>query len=41
MNLKPYGGYAGWQPMHIVLEGQAKGSTTTVSQLWIDPRYGH
>jgi hypothetical protein len=41
MNIKPYGGYEGWQPMHIVLEGQAKGLDYHVSQLWIDPRYGH
>jgi hypothetical protein len=41
MNIKPYGGYEGWQPMHIVLEGQGKGLDYNVSQLWIDPRYGH
>lgn len=41
MNIKPYGGYVGWQPMHIVLEGQGKGLDYEVSQLWIDPRYGH
>jgi len=41
LNIHPYGGYVGWQPMHIVLEGQGKGLDYQVSQLWIDPRYGH
>jgi len=41
MNIKPYGGYEGWQPMHIVLQGQGKGLDYQVAQLWIDPRYGH
>jgi hypothetical protein len=41
MNIKPYAGYEGWQPMHIVLEGQGKGLDYHVSQLYIDPRLAH
>ena len=39
-NLQPYGTQE-WQPMRVVLEAPAGAGDYQVSQLWIDPRYGH
>lgn len=39
VNLQPYGGYVGWQPMHIVLEATGKGNEFQIAALYIDPRF--